>query len=104
MSILNALQRAVIASDTGVERLIVDRVTEAYDALLVEDVERYQRLMATAIVQMGYVRPITPEDRPTAVDKVRTLVQRAVADKQRVGFRVATSRMQRTLDEWERSR
>ena len=97
MSILNSHQRAVIASDTGVERLIVDRTVEAYDALLREDIEMYQRLMRTAIEQMAYDRPIKLSDRPTATDKIRTLVQRAIADQWGVSFQTATARLQRML-------
>lgn len=101
MSILSAHQRAVIRVDTGIHPLIIDRCVGAYDALVVEDVERYQLLMATAIAQMGFDRPITARDRPTAVDKIRTICQRAVADSWGVSFPRATARMQRTLDEYD---
>lgn len=94
MSVLNAHQRAVIAVDTKIAPLIIDRVAEAFDALVLhDDREGYELRMRTAIEQMGYDRPITPEDRPTAVDKIKTIVMHAYADEWHCSFREARRRL-----------
>lgn len=87
MSILNAHQRAVIRADTGIHELIVDRVVEAYDALLRDDVEGYKRLIATALAQQGLPALIPSEERPTAVDKVKTICIRAIADQKHWSYK-----------------
>jgi hypothetical protein len=99
-SILNAKQRAVIAADTHIDRLLIDRVVEAYDALLADNYNTYVFKMRTAIAQMNYGRPIRPSDRPTAVDVVRVIIQRACADKWQVSFQVATRRLQDRINEF----
>ncbi len=95
MSILSRHQRAVIAADTKIDPLIIDRVAEAYDALLRDDIVTYRHLMATAMAQLGF----SPKrrDRPTAVDKVRVICQRAIADRWCCSPQEATRRMQERL-------
>ena len=97
MSILNRHQRAVISTDTKIDPILVDRVVEAYDALLRDDIKTYQHLMHTAIVQMNFGREIKMSDRPTAVDKARVICQRAIADKWQCSFQDATRRLQERL-------
>ncbi len=97
MSVLNRNQRAVVVASSGIDPILVDRVVEAYDALLRDDIKTYQHLMHTAIVQMNFGREIKSSDRPTAVDKARVICQRAIADKWQCSFQEATRRLQERL-------
>lgn len=98
MSLLNANQRAFVRVQTGIDPLVIDRATEAYDALIEhQDIRRYQLLMGTAIVQMGYGRPVVDEDRPTAVDKIKTILVRAYAERERMSYQDAAKRITRML-------
>lgn len=97
MSVLNANQRAVIAADTQIDRLIIDRCCDAFDALVDRgDVEAYKTYMGTAIAQMG-MPVVRLEDRPTAVDKVKTIIQKAYSDQWHCTFRQANARLRRML-------
>lgn len=100
MSLLNAQQRAVVVIDTGINELIVDRCVEAFDALIDRgNVDEYRRLMGDAWAQQGYEpgRPIRKNDRPTALDKVKTICIRAYADRQRITFQASAERLKRML-------
>lgn len=98
MSILNSQQRAVIAVDTKIDRLVIDRSVEAFDALVDRgDRDEYIRLMGTAIAQMGYEGPVRAQDRPTAVDKMKTIIQHAYADLWHCSFREANRRLKERL-------
>jgi hypothetical protein len=94
----------VIAVDTNIDRIIIDRVAEAYDALLRNDISLYQSKMAEAIVRMNYGRAIRKSDRPTAVDKVRTICQKSISDMWGWSFQKTTARLQRMLSEYEQQR
>lgn len=97
MSVLNAHQRAVVRSDTGIDPILIDRVCDAFDALVLRgDVEAYRTFMSTAIAQMG-MGTIRPQDRPTAVDKVKSICQRALADEWKCSFREANRRLRKML-------
>jgi hypothetical protein len=87
MSILNSHQRAVIRADTGIDPLVIDRVVEAYDKLLADDNFGYRHTMGTAIAQLGLPIPIPEKERPTAVDKVKTIVIKAIADERHWDFK-----------------
>lgn len=91
MSLLNANQRAIVVADTQIDPLIVDRATEAFDALIKGDVDTYRVLMATAYAQMGYMP--RAQDRPHAVDKVKTILIRAYADELHIPFGRAARRL-----------
>lgn len=94
MSILNSNQRAVIQAATSVDRLIVDRTVEAYDALLRDDVAMYRRLIATALAQTGLPIPIPKKDKPTAVDIIKTHCIRAIADQKGWSFKRTATYLQ----------
>lgn len=96
-TILNSRQRDVVAVDTRIDRLIIDRCVEAVDKLIVDDVEGYKTLMIQAYLQMGYGRPLRPEDHPTALDKILTIALRAYADREGEPVQKATARLQRRL-------
>lgn len=80
MSIFNAQQRAVIRADTLIDPLVIDRVVEAYDRLLADDRAGYIYTMATALAQQNLPFPIPAKERPTAVDKVKTICIKRIAD------------------------
>lgn len=101
-SLLSRQQRAIVVADTGIHELIVDRATEAFDALTQRgDVGEYQRLMGNAWAQMGFEpgRPIQAKDRPTAVDKVKTIIIRAYADREQISFKTAAARLDLLVNE-----
>lgn len=98
MSLLSAYQRSIVRTSTSIDPLIIDRVTEAFDALIDHgDIARYELLISTAIAQMGYDRPIREGDRPTAVDKVKTILIKAYADEKHISFGKAASRLRQML-------
>jgi len=97
VSILSSLQRQVIHADTHIDPLIIDRCCDAFDALLRDDVEAYVTYMGAAIAQLGYDGPIPMSDRPTAVDKMKTILQRACADQWGCTFLQANARLKRML-------
>jgi hypothetical protein len=89
MSVLTRDQRAVIRADTSIDPFIIDRVCDAYDRLIDhDDVEGYHTNMRTATVQMGYPNIVPPEeDRPTPVDKMKTICIKAIAQERHWSFR-----------------
>lgn len=94
MSVLNRQQRAVVSADTHIDPLIIDRVCDAFDALIQRgDVEAYKRFMMTAMAQQGLPIPTPPEERPTAVDKVKTICIRAYSDTEHISFKRAVARL-----------
>jgi hypothetical protein len=97
VSVLNAHQRAVVRADTGIDPLIIDRCCDAFDALVQRgDGEAYQTYMGTAIAQMG-MSTVRAQDRPTAVDKCKTIIQHALADEWHCSFREANRRLRKML-------
>lgn len=97
VSVLSAHQRDVIRADTSIDPLIIDRVADAFDALVLrDDVEAYQTFMGHAIAQMG-MPTVRAQDRPTAVDKIKTICQHALADEWHCSFREANRRLRRML-------
>lgn len=100
MSLLSRNQRAVIVADTRIDPLIVDRATEAFDALITRgDVDEYKRLMGNAWAQMGFDLETMPkpQDRPTAVDKIKTILIKAYADQEHISFTRAVVRLRKML-------
>lgn len=89
MTVLNRHQRDVIRVDTGIDPILIDRVVDAYDALLErDDVEGYKTYMTTAVTQLGYENIVPPEkDRPTPVDIIKSFCIKAVADKRGWSFK-----------------
>lgn len=101
MSLLSRDQRAFIVADTGIHQLIVDRATDAFDALIERgDVEAYKQYMTHAWAQMGFGldNPIKPSDRPTALDKIKTILIHAYADREHIDFRRAAAKLKRMLE------
>jgi hypothetical protein len=98
MSILNDQQRAVVRADTGIDPIIIDRCCDAFDALERDDVEAYVRYMRTAITQMGFEKQIPNSERPTAVDKIKTICIRAAADKRGWPYRRMAAYFRRQLE------
>jgi hypothetical protein len=89
MSILNLNQRAVIRIDTGIDQLIIDRVVEAYDALLAGNLDEYKMKMGAALAQQNIPVPIPDHERPTAIDKIKTICIKAIADERHWDFKRA---------------
>lgn len=83
MRIYTAPQRARIHELTSIDALIIDRVCSAYEELVNKDnVEGYRRHMLDALAQLDLGMVVPPEERPTAVDKMKVLALRSIA-KQR---------------------
>ena len=83
MRIYTAPQRARIHELTGISPFIIDKCCAAYEALInKDDVEGYRRCMLDAMAQLDLGMVIPPEERPTAVDKMKVLALRSIA-KQR---------------------
>lgn len=100
MSLLNSNQRAVVAVDTKIDRLLIDRTVEAFDALIErDDVETCKQLLAHAWAQMGFglEHPIKASDRPTALDKIKTICIKAYADREGITFKAAAARLTKML-------
>jgi hypothetical protein len=98
-TLLKDQQRRVILADTGIDRILLDRCCDAFDALINRgDVDAYKVNMKTAIVQMGYGRPIKEKDRPTAVDKAKTILIKAYADREHITFQQSAARIKRLLE------
>lgn len=96
-SVLTRQQRAFVRADTKIDALVIDRVCDAYDALLRDDVESYKRYMATAIAQMGYDGPVPARDRPSAVDVVKTICIHSLKDRWGCTYLIAVTRVKRML-------
>lgn len=98
MTLLKSNQRAVIAADTHIDRLIIDRCVEAFDSLIDrDDLRGYMMLMGTAVAQMGYDRPVRRQDRPTAVDVIKTICLRAYADREGCSYQQAVSEIRHMM-------
>lgn len=100
-SLIPLERRQIIAVDTGINPLIVDRATEAFDALIQRgDVEEYRRKMADAWAQMGYGpdAPIKAEDRPTALDRMKNMLIHAYAIDQHISPMVAAVKLKRMIE------
>lgn len=100
-TLISSDRRAIISMQTGISRLIVDRSTEAFDALIQRgDVEEYRRLMGQAWVQMGYEpgAPIRAEDRPTALDRMKTMLIHAYAREEHIPPLRAAEKLKRMLE------
>lgn len=83
MSVLNRQQRQVIRADTMIDPLLIDRVADAYDCLMRDDIEGYKHQMLVAGIQQG---PVNEQDRPTAIDKVKTICIRSIAQQKRWSY------------------
>lgn len=94
-SILNRTQRAVVVADTRIDALLLDRCVESFDALIGGNVELHKQLMANAWASMGFGpdNPIKASDRPTALDKAKTICTKAYADREGITFKKAAERL-----------
>jgi hypothetical protein len=100
MTIIARLEREIIAQHTGIDRLIVDRSVEAFDALVDhQDRSTYETLMATAIAQMGYERPIRRQDHPTAVDRMKHIIIHCYARQWHITYPRARARIMEMMAE-----
>lgn len=97
MTLLTTQQRAIICADTQLDRILLDRCVDAFDVLLKGDVDGYKLHMSTAVMQMGYEGPVRPQDRPTAVDKAKTLIIHAYADREHIPYQRAVERLRKLL-------
>jgi hypothetical protein len=77
--------------------LIIDRCADAFDCLLRDDKIGYMTHMGTAITMLGYPGNIPDSDRPTAVDKVKTICIHSCADKWHCSFKQAQKRLTEML-------
>lgn len=91
--VLSRSQREFIRADTMINRVVIDRVADAFDHLLRDDREGYVEHMTTAVMLVG------DAPKPTAVDILKTICIRACADRWRVSFSVAHRRLTRALEE-----
>ena len=80
MRIFTSMQRARIHERTQIDNFIVDRVTDAYEALVnADDVEGYRKHMLDAMAQLDLPMIVPPEERPTAVDQMKVLAIQSIA-------------------------
>lgn len=94
MSLLNRHQRAIVHAQTNIHPLIVDRVTEAFDALIDhQDVDLYKRNMMTALAQLNMPFPIPDEEKPTAVDRMKLMCVQAYASREHMPVQRAIARL-----------
>lgn len=99
MSLLSRNDRSILCAATGIDPLIIDRATDAFDSLIDRhDVGAYKRYMETAIVQQNFGRPVRAQDRPTAVDRVKVHLLRAYADREHISNAKAVERVKRMLE------
>lgn len=100
-SVLSSHQRAVVRADTHIDPFIIDRCCDAFDALLMRgDRDQYVTYMTAAVAQLGYEGPIPDKDRPTAVDKMKTILIHAVAREQwRCSYLQAHARLTKMIAE-----
>lgn len=83
-------------ADTGIDAILIDRVCDAFDALIDhQDVEGYKRHMMTAYAQQGLQPPIPDSERPTAMDKVKTICIKAYSDRRRISYQAAIRELRR---------
>lgn len=90
MSVLTNTQRQVVRADTGVDPILIDRVADAYERLLKDDVEGYKQHMANALAQQNIpVNQLDNERRTngaTAVDIIKTICIKSIADERHWSF------------------
>ena len=101
MTLISSDRRAIIAMQTGIDRLIVDRATEAFDALTQRgDVGEYRQKMADAWAQMGFdaTHPVRDEDRPTALDRMKLMLVAIYAREEHISPAAAAVRLKRMLE------
>jgi hypothetical protein len=97
-SLLSRDQRAFVRADTMIDRLIIDRVTDAMDHLIRENFAGYLEHMTTAVMMIGDNPP-----RPSAVDVVKTICIRAYADRKRWSYRKAHAELTQLIAEGNRA-
>lgn len=98
-TLLKDSQRRIVIASSGIDRILLDRCVDAFDALVNRgDVDAYKVHMQNAIVQMNYGRPIQEKDRPTAVDKAKTILIKAYADREAINFQAAAARIKKLLE------
>lgn len=81
IKVLSRDQRNIVRSDTGINAFIIDRVADAYECLLRDDRAGYKQNMGNALAQLDLPIPIPQSERPTALDKVKTICIRSIADQ-----------------------
>lgn len=99
MTLLSTNQREFIAVDTKINTMVIQRCVDAFDCLLRDDRDGYVTHMGTAIALLGYEGSIPASDRPTAVDKMKTILTRAYADQKKISFKQAHHRLTKMLEE-----
>jgi hypothetical protein len=97
-SVLSANQRAMVRVDTGIDLFIIDRVCDAFDCLERDNIEGYKAQMMNAMVQLGLPSPIPESEKPTAVDKMKTICIRAAADRRGWSFQRMATYFRRQLE------
>lgn len=80
MRIYNSGQRVRIYQVTSIDPFIIDRVCEAYQCLVErDDVAGYRKNLLDAMAQQGLPPVVPPEERPTAVDRMKSLAVASIA-------------------------
>lgn len=98
VSLLSREQRTVIRADTKINPILIDRVVDAFDALINRgDVDAYNVHMRTAYAQQGVPLPIPAHERPCAVDKIKTICIKAYSDELHISFKAAATRLRKML-------
>lgn len=98
MSVLSKDQRSLVQVDTHIDPFIVDRVCDAFDALLRGDREGYMRNMSIAVAQLGMPVPIPASERPTAVDRMKFIVIGVIARQWRCNYGMAIDLLKVMVD------
>lgn len=90
-TIMKADQRAAVHASTSIDPLVIDRVVEGFDELVLRDnIVGFRHKLATAAVQTGYKNGRIPEsDRPSAVDYVVAITVNELADHWNVSYEKA---------------
>jgi hypothetical protein len=98
MSIMSREERAVVQARTHISPFIVDRCCDAFDAILRDDREMYVHNIMTAIAQLGLPMPIPEHEKPTAVDRMKSILMVKLADEWHVSFPTTIERIRLMLD------
>lgn len=88
-SILDATERAIVRNATMLDQHLIDKATEAFDALLRGDREGYQKNMMLAYSYAGEDTPKLGQT-PPAITTIKAILVRKIAEKNRWTFERAS--------------
>lgn len=94
-TILNAEARRAVRSTYNLNQFVLDHGVKAFDSLVIGDGDQYKKSIADANEAMGYGRPLTEKDRPTAVDQVIGICCHVFAKKHNIDIRTVLPELKR---------